>query len=252
MQKKLIAVFICVITALFSLNGFAVFATNATTTTTTTPKTTKKKNTSSVYQLVKFKESNPNTVNMLKSITLTIETMGITNLNTKFTSEDTTIATVEKLNNTNVKVIGLREGAVYIYAECGDKSAKFRVFVRSADGTMGGVDTLNVSSVPDKVLDVASGEPIASEFTYEGPPVSEEDIFDDLKYEKTNPVTIVVGIIGWGLIIIGIMLVVTIILQNRNPRTNRFPGGSRNRFSKHYNKSKRILPDHYYRNLKKW
>lgn len=250
MQKKLLTLLICVITALFTASSIACFA--APTTTTTTKTTTKKKNTSSVYQLVKFKESNPNTVNMLKSITLTIETTGITNLNTKFTSDDTTIASVEKINNTNVKVVGLREGAVYIHAECGDISAKFRVFVRSADGTMGGVDTLDVSSVPDQVLDVASGTPVVSEFNYNGPPVSEEDIFENLEYESTSPVTIVVGIIAWGLIIVGIMLVVTILMQNRHPKTNRFPGGSRNRFSKHYNKSKRILPDHYYRNLKKW
>ncbi|MDR1564456.1 MAG: hypothetical protein LBS74_05825 [Oscillospiraceae bacterium] len=221
-------------------------------TTVTTPKPTTPKPTTTARRSVKFKDGNPSSVIKQKSITLTIETSGISSLNTKFKSADTTIASVEKVNNTNVKVYGLREGTVDIVATCGDITAKFKITVK-AEGEATGSEELDVSSVPDNALGVASEAPVITKAEFQGELVVKEDVLAAVsRKQSTDVFSNILGIIGWGLLIVLIMIVFTTIMRNRNPRSSRFPGGARSRYGKHYRRSRHLLPDHYYRGLKKW
>ena len=80
-----------------------------------------------------------------------------------------------------------------------------------------------------------------------------------LEYAKarrsTNAATLLLGIIGWGLILLAVGYVFSVVIRSRTPKLNVSPG-SRKRYSARTSGSlrsgNRLLPNKYYRNLKKY
>lgn len=162
---------------------------------------------------------------------------------TTFSCSNTAVASIELVNNTCIKVYGLRTGEVVITATAGGKSAKYNLIVGDADVT-------------------ATVDPVGGEVTTTAPDVT-VDIYattnsalDDYleKKERNDTATVIIGIIGWTAIIIACSVVLSVMFRNRSPKLNLYPG-SRRRFNTggyKGNQRKRLLPDQYYRNIRKY
>lgn len=247
-------------------------AENATTTTTTTTTTTETTTTSTAAAptskattttalpvetspsaslgSISFKTSNSKAIEVGKSTFLYITIKDMSgSTTTTFTCSNTSIATIEKINNTCVKVYGLKDGEVVITAAAGGKTAKY---------------TLLVGNTASETTAHAAGGAVSEETTTTLPASMEMDLYslkndsELAKYieqnKQNNAGTIILGVIGWAAIIALFGTVLSVIFKNRTPRMNLYPG-SRRRFNTgvyHGNKKKHLLPDQYYRELRKY
>ncbi len=195
---------------------------------------------------VTFKSSNSTRVEVGKSTTLyiTIKDMSGSQATT-FSCSNTSVASIEKINNTCVRVYGLKDGEVVISATVGGKTAKYSLIVGSAqtaggNGAAGGVTT-QTNAYSDVELDFSNlGQDQLSQFIEQN--------------KQDDAATIIMGIIGWTAIISIFSLVLSVIFRNRTPKMNMYPG-SRTRFntgSYTGKQKKRLLPDHYYRSIRKY
>lgn len=200
-----------------------------------------------------FKASNSKRVPLGKTTTLYITISDITgNFSTKFTASDNTLVSLEKVNNQSVRVTGIKEGTVIIYAEVDGRTAQYTLVVGDAMPT-------TTTTVPN------AGESAESDITdTESLEDWEIDLFsstaDDRLAEyieeaqQTSAGEILLGILGFAMMFGGFGVVLSIIFRNRSPKLNLYPG-SRRRFNTggyRGRTKKRLLPDHYYRNGKKY
>ncbi len=236
-------------------------ATTTTTTTTTTAKTTsttaetkttKQTTTTTSYVIstspseslgsVSFKSSNSTRIEVGKSTTLyiTIKDMSGSQATT-FSCSNTAVASIEKISNTCVKVYGLKDGEVVISASVGGKTAKYSLIIGNAQVTAPGGETVQTT--------VFSGDE-AIDFSTLGQDQLSQYISENKQNDST---TIIVGIIGWAAIITVFGFVLSIIFRNRTPQMNMYPG-TKARFNNSgtAGRKKRLLPDHYYRSIRKY
>jgi len=193
---------------------------------------------------VTFKSSNSTRVEVGKSTTLyiTIKDMSGSQATT-FSCSNTSVASIEKINNTCVRVYGLKDGEVVISATVGGKTAKYSLIVGNAQVTG--------SAGVGAVVTTASGYDVEVEFSNLGQDQLSQFIEQN---KKDDAATIIMGIIGWTAIISIFSLVLSVIFRNRTPKMNMYPG-SRARFntgSHNGKQKKRLLPDHYYRSIRKY
>lgn len=205
---------------------------------------------------VSFSESNTKRITVGKStvLYLTIKDMGY-NYKTTFETSDPTIATVEKIDNRAVKVVGLKSGFVTITATVPKSktvtiSAKYVLEIgegTASDSSQDSSATENGGIVSDDRdntdLDLYSSttDPLLLEYA---------------KKQRTgNSASLLLGLIGWGVILFAAAYIFSVIIRSRTPKLNVSPG-SRRRYSAGGSGSMRaggrLLPDRYYRNLKKY
>ena len=207
---------------------------------------------------VGFSESNTKRIAVGKStvLYLTIKDMGY-NYQTTFETSDPSIATVTKIDNRAVKVVGLKSGTVIITATVPKSktvtiSAKYVLEVGEGDGS-------SVTS-HDETSSVGGGG-----ILHDDDDNADLDLFSNtadpllLDYAKqrrgSSAASLLLGLIGWGLIIFAVGYIFSVVIRNRTPKLNVSPG-SRRRYSAGGSGSlrsgSRLLPDRYYRNLKKY
>lgn len=251
------------------LCGTSVFATGKTTSqksTATTvdpdaqvPVVTVPSNPQETLGTVGFSQSNTKRISVGKStvLYLTIKDMGYSYATT-FETSDETVATVDQIDNRAVKVVGMKSGTVTITATVdstkGIKVAKYELIIGDSDGTA--EVTSNNSATESNTI----GGGIITDYND-----NDLDLFsstDDpmlAAYAKernsNNATSILLGLIGWVLIILAIVYVFSVIIRSRTPKMNVSPG-SRRRYSAGGSGSmrsgNRLLPDKYYRNMKKY
>lgn len=218
---------------------------DSTTTKTPTSETTYPVSTSPEISLgsVTFKSSNSTRIEVGKSTTLyiTIKDMPGSETTT-FSCSNTAVASIEKINNTCVKVYGLKDGEVVISATVGGKTAKYGLVVGAAkqSDAVGGITT--PTTIGGNVeIDLSNlGSDQLSQYIEQN--------------QKDDAATIIIGIISWTAIITAFGTVLSVIFRNRTPKYNTYPG-SRARFNTGGytgKQKKRLLPDHYYRSIRKY
>ncbi len=209
---------------------------------------------------VGFSESNTKRITVGKStvLYLTIKDMGY-NYQTTFETSDPTIATVKKIDNRAVKVVGLKSGTVIITATVPKSktvtiSAKYELEIGEGDGS---------SQTQSNDTSSAEGGGIIRDD--DGDNNADLDLFSSttdpmlLEYAKlrrgSGAASLLLGLIGWGLILFSVGYVFSVIIRSRTPKMNVSPG-SRRRYSTGGSGSlrsgSRLLPDRYYRHLKKY
>lgn len=208
---------------------------------------------------VGFSESNTKRITVGKStvLYLTIKDMGY-NFQTTFETSDPEIATVKKIDNRAVKVVGLKSGTVTITATVPKSktvtiSAKYVLQIDEGDATSSQTQPDGSSSVEGGGImeDVSDNTDLELYSSTVDPML--------LEYSKTrrsaNGASLLLGLIGWGLIIFAVGYVFSVVIRSRTPKLNVSPG-SRKRYSASGSGSirsgNRLLPDKYYRNLKKY
>ena len=244
--KKIAAVMMVMLMMLsFPLSARATTAGNSTAEDTTTTSYVISTSPSESLGSVTFKSSNSTRVEVGKSTTLyiTIKDMSGSQATT-FSCSNTSVASIEKINNTCVRVYGLKDGEVVISATVGGKTAKYSLLVGSAQATSGnGAGAAATQSSGYADLDI--------EFSTLG----QDQLSQYIEQNKQDDAaTIIMGIIGWTAIISLFSLVLSVIFRNRSPKMNMYPG-SRARFntgSYTGKQKKRLLPDHYYRSIRKY
>ena len=223
------------------------------------PEVTVSSNPQETLGTVGFSEANTKRITVGKStvLYLTIKDMGY-KFNTTFESSDPEIATVKKIDNRAVKVVGLKSGTVIITATVPKSktvtiSAKYELEIGEGDVSSSGTSADNTSSV--------NGGGIVNDVSDN----TDLDLYSStadsmlLEYAKarrsTNAATLLLGIIGWGLILLAVGYVFSVVIRSRTPKLNVSPG-SRKRYSARTSGSlrsgNRLLPNKYYRNLKKY
>lgn len=206
-----------------------------------------------------FKASNSKRVPVGKSTTLYLTISDISgSYSTVFSVDDTSVVSLEKINNQSVKITGIKEGSVVITAYIDGRTAQYTLVVGDAAATQG----TTVPTTPD-----ASGTTDEEEIT-ESVTSDEEwelDLFstpenDQLaeyieEAQQTSAGDMLLGIIGFAAIFGGFGVVLSVIFRNRTPKLNLYPG-SRRRFNTNGvsggKRRKRLLPDHYYRSNDKY
>ena len=223
------------------------------------PEVTVSSNPQETLGTVGFSEANTKRITVGKStvLYLTIKDMGY-KFNTTFESSDPEIATVKKIDNRAVKVVGLKSGTVIITATVPKSktvtiSAKYELEIGEGDVSSSGTSADNTSSVNGGgiVNDVSDNTDLDLYSSTADPML--------LEYAKarrsTNAATLLLGIIGWGLILLAVGYVFSVVIRSRTPKLNVSPG-SRKRYSARTSGSlrsgNRLLPNKYYRNLKKY
>ena len=223
------------------------------------PEVTVSSNPQETLGTVGFSEANTKRITVGKStvLYLTIKDMGY-KFNTTFESSDPEIATVKKIDNRAVKVVGLKSGTVIITATVPKSktvtiSAKYELEIGEGDVSSSGTPADNTSSVHGGgiVNDVSDNTDLDLYSSTADPML--------LEYAKarrsTNAATLLLGIIGWGLILLAVGYVFSVVIRSRTPKLNVSPG-SRKRYSARTSGSlrsgNRLLPNKYYRNLKKY
>ena len=223
------------------------------------PEVTVSSNPQETLGTVGFSEANTKRITVGKStvLYLTIKDMGY-KFNTTFESSDPEIATVKKIDNRAVKVVGLKSGTVIITATVPKSktvtiSAKYELEIGEGDVSSSGPPADNTSSVNGGgiVNDVSDNTDLDLYSSTADPML--------LEYAKarrsTNAATLLLGIIGWGLILLAVGYVFSVVIRSRTPKLNVSPG-SRKRYSARTSGSlrsgNRLLPNKYYRNLKKY
>ena len=210
-----------------------------------------------------FSESNTKRITVGKStvLYLTIKDMGY-NYQTTFETSDATIASVKKIDNRAVKVVGLKSGTVTITATIPKSISKTKTVTISAKYDLI-IDEGDVSSSPASNNGVSSnnGAGILDDTSDN----TDLDLYSSttdpmlLEFAKSqrnsNAASLLLGLIGWGLILFAIGYVFSVVIRNRTPKMNVSPG-NRRRYSAGGSSSlrsgSRLLPDKYYRNLKKY
>ncbi len=205
---------------------------------------------------VTFKRSNSKRVPVGKSTTLYLTVSDVSgSYATIFTVNDTSVVSLEKINNQSVRVTGIKEGTVTVTATINGRTAQYVLTVGDAPVTQAtSARPANPGEEPDE-------EPVESIVTDE----IELDLFstpenDQLaeyieESQQTSAGDILLGIIGFAAIFGGFGVVLSVIFRNRSPKLNLYPG-SRRRFnstgSSGGRRRKRLLPDHYYRSNDKF
>lgn len=223
------------------------------------PEVTVSSNPQETLGTVGFSEANTKRITVGKStvLYLTIKDMGY-KFNTTFESSDPEIATVKKIDNRAVKVVGLKSGTVIITATVPKSktvtiSAKYELEIGEGDVSSSGTPADNTSSVNGGgIVNDASDNTDLDLYSSTADPML-------LEYAKarrsTNAATLLLGIIGWGLILLAVGYVFSVVIRSRTPKLNVSPG-SRKRYSARTSGSlrsgNRLLPNKYYRNLKKY
>lgn len=263
-EKKLIALVLAVSASLCMIN-FGAFATGSNTSSNTSSQTSSdpdadvpvvsvSSNEQETLGTVNFSASNTKRIAVGKSTTLylTIKDMGYS-YGTTFETSDESIATVKQIDNRAVKVVGMKSGVVTITATVdstkGVKVAKYQLAVGDveiSDDTTTSTDDSEIGGIVtdddnDTDLDLFSStdDPMLAAYA--------ETRSDN------NATSILLGLIGWVLIILAVVYVFSVIIRNRTPKMNVSPG-SRRRYSAggSTRSGNRLLPDRYYRNLKKY
>ena len=195
---------------------------------------------------VTFRASNSERVPVGKSTTLyiKIEDMKGT-VTTAFSCSNPSIATIEKVNNVSVRVTGVKEGEVVITATAGGKSAKYTLIVGEA----------KVTSAPTQAqqTDPAAETTVVPVDFSMGTQYQDQILALAEQERQADAGNILLGVIGLVAIVAGLGSVVSVMLSNGTPKLTLYPG-SRRRFNAGTGKGrskKRLLPDHYYRNVKK-
>lgn len=215
---------------------------------------------------VSFAQANTKRIAAGKStvLYLTIKDMGY-NFATTFESSDTSIATVTMMDNRAVKVVGLKSGTVTITAtvDSNSKGIKIAKYVLEiGEGTGIGIGV--VSETPQS-NQAASGPEngnggIITDFND-----NDLDLFSSandttlIEYAQQqrsgNATSLLIGLIGWAMIIMGGIYVFSVVIRSQTPKMNVSPG-TRKRYSTGGSSSlrsgSRLLPNKYYRNLKKY
>lgn len=196
---------------------------------------------------ISFKTSNSKRVEVGKSTYLYITISDMSgSITTSFSCSNTSIASIEKINNTCVKVYGLKTGEVVITATAGGKTAKYSLVVGDEDATttssaIGGISGAQTTSTAALTLEelLPEEENVLSAYIEE-------------KRQKDIP-GIILGLIGWAAIIAFFSMILSVMFNNRTPKLNVSPG-TKHRFTSGglSRRRKRLLPDHYYRNIKKY
>lgn len=215
---------------------------------------------------VSFAQANTKRIAAGKStvLYLTIKDMGY-NFATTFESSDTSIATVTMMDNRAVKVVGLKSGTVTITATVdsnskGIKIAKYVLEIGEGTGT-----GIGVASETPQSNQAASGLEngnggIITDFND-----NDLDLFSSandtalIQYAQQqrsgNATSLLIGLIGWAMIIMGGIYVFSVVIRSQTPKMNVSPG-TRKRYSTGGSSSlrsgSRLLPNKYYRNLKKY
>ncbi len=261
---KKITAFLCILSAAVCFLNFGAFATGTSSTVSSDPDAdvpvvSVESNSQETLGTVTFSASNAKRVSVGKStvLYLSIKDMGYSYY-TEFESSDPKIASATYIDNRAVKVVGLKKGVVTITATVdsskGVKVAKFELTVGEAE---------DVSS--DTVSENSDTEPEGGGIVTEDEDEDEDiDLFsstDDpmlIAYAESrsdnNATSILMGLIGWVIIILAIVYVFSVIIRSRTPKLNASPG-SRRRYSaggSSLRSGNRLLPDKYYRNLKKY
>ncbi len=235
-----LALFMCMPAA-----AFAEGAATTTTTTTTSPDgvviaTSPSGNLASLT----FSTANSKRVEVGKATTLYVTMNNIqSSSSVEFSSSDPNVARVEKDGSDRCKVHGLKKGEVTITARIGSMEATYLLYVGDESVT-----------APDTTTTAAGS----------GAPVGDIDYFSDadlaileqyiVEKKSDDAISYLVGIIGIAVIIGLCGLVLSVMFRNRSPKLNLYPG-SRRRFNTggyRGNQRKRLLPDQYYRNNKKY
>lgn len=252
LKIKFTRVILMVLLLAAAVNCFWVpvaYASEVTTTTTSTPPPTVVVAESDTQTLgsISFRASNSKRVPVGKSVTLyvKIEDMAGTVV-TSFTCSNPNIATIEKINNVSVRVTGVKQGEVVITATAGGKSAKYTLIVGDADVTSVVPSQSQTASAAAEEQDSVYADIYEQEF--------HSEVAELANRRKENSAgSIILGIIGLGVIIGGLGTVLSVMFSNHTPKLTLYPG-SRRRFNAGASKGKikkRLLPDHYYRNIKK-
>ena len=260
--KKAIS-FLCLMSAAVCFLNFGAFATGTSSRVSSDPDANVSvvevsSNPQATLGSITFSSSNAKRVSVGKStvLYLSIKDMGYSYF-TEFESSDPKIASASYIDNRAVKVVGLKKGVVTITATVdsskGVKVAKYELIVGDAE------------DVPsDTVSDATESKPEG------GGIVTDEDNDDIDLFSSTddpmliayaesrrsnNATSILMGLIGWVIIILAVVYVFSVIIRNRTPKLNVSPG-SRRRYSAGgsgaMRSGNRLLPDKYYRNLKKY
>ena len=275
-QMLMMAATVFVAVCVIFLCAPEVSATGRTSTTSRTSSTTRSANTSSdpdanvsevtvssnpqqTLGTVGFSDSNTKRITVGKStvLYLSIRDMGY-DYHTQFETSDKTIATVQKIDNRAVKVVGLTTGPVTLTAtvpksETVTIAAKYVLEVgereeTSSDGQTEKVSSVNGAGIVDDVSDntdldlySSTADPMLLEYAR--------------NRRSSSAASLLLGLIGWGLILFAVGYVFSVIIRSRTPKLNVSPG-SRRRYSAGGSGSmrseNRLLPNKYYRNLKKY
>ena len=208
-----------------------------------------------------FSESNTKRITVGKStvLYLTIKDMGY-NYQTTFETSDATIASVKKIDNRAVKVVGLKSGTVTITATIPKSisktktvtiSAKYDLIIDEGDvssstASNNGVSSNNGAGILDDTSDNTDLDLYSS--------TTDPMLLEFAKSQRnSNAASLLLGLIGWGMILFAVGYVFSVIIRSRTPKLNVSPG-SRRRYSAGgaMRSGRRLLPDRYYRNLKKY
>jgi len=141
------------------------------------------------------------------------------------------------------KVHGLKKGEVTITARIGSMEATYLLYVGDESVTDAGTSTTAAS--------VTNGLADFDYFSDADKNTLEQYIVDK---KSDDAVSYLIGIIGVAVIIALCGLVLSVMFKNGSPKLNLYPG-SRRRFNTggyRGNQRKRLLPDQYYRNNKKY
>lgn len=260
---KRVAALIFVLAIAVCLYVPIVFATESSTTTTSDPDAdvsvvTVSSNSQETLGTVSFSQSNTKRISVGKStvLYLTIKDMGYSYATT-FETSDETIATIEQIDNRSVKVVGMKNGVVTITATV-DSTKGLKV--TKCELTVGDADTTSDVTSEEETENNANDGGIITNYDDENIDLDLFSSTDDpmlAAYAKernnNNATSILLGLIGWVIIIIAIVYVFSVIIRSRTPKMNVSPG-SRKRYSTggSLRSVNRLLPDKYYRNLKKY
>ena len=206
-----------------------------------------------------FSEANTKRITVGKStvLYLTIKDMGY-KFNTTFETSDSSIASVKKIDNRAVKVVGLKSGTVTITATVPKSktvtiSAKYVLEIGEGDAVSSDAGADNTSSVNGGgIMNDASDNTDLDLYSSTTDPMLQEYA---KQRRNSNAATLLLGIIGWGLVLIAVGYIFSVVIKSRTPKLNVSPG-SRRRYSAGSSGSirsgSRLLPNKYYRNLKKY
>lgn len=254
---------LCMLAAAFCFLNFSVFATGTSSRTSSDPDANVpvvqvSSNPQETLGTITFSSSNAKRVSVGKStvLYLSIKDMGYSYY-TQFESSDPKIASASYIDNRAVKVVGLKKGVVTITARVdSSKGVKVAKFVL----TVGEAEDISSDAVSEESYNEPEGGGIVTDEDNE-----EIDLFsstDDpmlIAYAESrssnNATSILMGLIGWVLIILAVGYVFSVVIRSRTPKLNVSPG-SRRRYSAGgsgaIRSGSRLLPDKYYRNLKKY
>lgn len=205
-----------------------------------------------------FSDANTKRITVGKStvLYLQIKDMGYI-FDTQFESSDTAIATVKKIDNRAVKVVGLKSGTVTITAsirksETVSLSAKYVLQIDEGDAASQSPADNTSSITGGGIIDDTSDNTDLDLYSSTADPM----LLEYAKNQRSNnAATLLLGIIGWGLVLLAVGYVFSVVIRSRTPKLNVSPG-SRKRYSAsgsgRIRNGSRLLPDKYYRNLKKY